>query len=141
MDLDRGGRVEPAQGSGRGLDLRRLLLSEIGTGGGGARSCVVVRVQDLPVEVADVDAVPVAQPELPHPGRCQVEGRGAAETAQANDKGGGRGEAGLGWRGKKRGGREGLREKGKKDGKKKRMENQFYLLPSGPNHGSSIWRQ
>lgn len=67
-------------------------------------------MQHLAVEVAQIDRVPVAQPQPADPGRCQVEGRGAAETAQADDERRGGGEAGLGWRGE--GGEE---EEGKKE--------------------------
>ena len=101
-ELQLGRRVEPAQRRGRGLDLwrrrrrRRRGPGSRGRGGGGTAGGGGVLVQHLAVQVADVDAVAVAQAQLADSRRGQVERGGAAEPAEPDDEGRGGGEAGLG---------------------------------------------
>ena len=56
---------------------------------------VGVRVHDLPLQVGDVDDVVVHDPDGAHAGRGQVQQRGAAETAGADDEHPGRLEPAL----------------------------------------------
>ena len=115
MELEPGPGIEPAQGRGSRLDLGRLLDS----GGGGGRGSFV---QDLAVEVADVDAVPVAEPQFPHSSRGEIERRRAAEPAEPDNEGRGGGETGLGcgWKEKKEVEVERLREKKREKNERKR---------------------
>ena len=52
-------------------------------------------MQNLAVEVADVDAVPVAQAQFRYSGSSEVECSGASQAPQTDDEGRGGGEAGL----------------------------------------------
>lgn len=79
-------------------------------------------MQHLPVEVADVDVVPVAEPEARDPRCREVERCGASEPPKADDERRGRGEAGLGWGEEEREGKR-EREKRKKVERKRQKKN------------------
>src|SRR5438552_3879066 len=70
--VDRDARVEVAEAFGRGRELRT--------------ADVLLAVEDLPVEVRSVDDVAVHEADATHARGCEVERRGAAQSAGAHEQ-------------------------------------------------------